>query len=213
MLSCVQLCNPREYSPPGPSVHEIFLAKILQCVAISFSRGSSWPRDRALASCIGRRILYSEGHLGIFTLGQLIIWWSCSVSISPLVGRRAILHASLSFWFPISISISLHTFQHSSQMPIVWRHTASQINQDAKHMCNIWPYVNVPVNSWGLNVPMSSLNNRKTVNAITYPEDPHMPHIYKFSIDITHSKFDLAMTVCKNTGDGTSLVYCHHFSL
>ena len=39
------LCNPMDCSPPGCSVHGIFLARILECVAISFSRESSQPRD------------------------------------------------------------------------------------------------------------------------------------------------------------------------
>ena len=43
---------------PGSSFHGIFPAKILEWVAISFSRGSSWPRDRTHISCIGRWILY-----------------------------------------------------------------------------------------------------------------------------------------------------------
>ena len=46
-------------SPPGSSVHGILQARILEWVAISFSRGSSWPRDRTCISyitCIGRRI-------------------------------------------------------------------------------------------------------------------------------------------------------------
>ena len=43
-LSHVQLCNPIDYSPPGFPVHGIFQARILMWVAISFSRGSSWPR-------------------------------------------------------------------------------------------------------------------------------------------------------------------------
>ena len=37
--------DPMDYSPPGSSVHGISQARILQWVAISFSRGSSWPRD------------------------------------------------------------------------------------------------------------------------------------------------------------------------
>ena len=41
-----------DYSPPGLSVHGIFQARILEWVAITFSRGSSWLRDRALVSCI-----------------------------------------------------------------------------------------------------------------------------------------------------------------
>ena len=55
------LCDPVDCSPPGPSVHGILQARILEWVAISFSRGSSWPRDRTQisgVSCTGRRILY-----------------------------------------------------------------------------------------------------------------------------------------------------------
>ena len=47
-----------DYSPPGFSAHGIFQARILEWVAISFFRGSSWPRDQTYVSCIGRWILY-----------------------------------------------------------------------------------------------------------------------------------------------------------
>ena len=43
--SCPTLCNPVDCSPPGPSVHEILQARILEWVAIPFSRGSSQLRD------------------------------------------------------------------------------------------------------------------------------------------------------------------------
>ena len=43
--SCLTLCNPMNYSPPGSSVHGILQARILEWVAIPFSRGSSWSRD------------------------------------------------------------------------------------------------------------------------------------------------------------------------
>ena len=42
-------------SLPGSSVHGILQARILEWVAISFSRGSSWPRDRTPVSCIAGR--------------------------------------------------------------------------------------------------------------------------------------------------------------
>ena len=48
-------------NPPGSSVHGISQARILEWVAISYSRGSSWPRAQtggSCASCIGRQILY-----------------------------------------------------------------------------------------------------------------------------------------------------------
>ena len=50
--SCPTLCDPLDCSPPGSSVHELFQARVLEWVAISFSRGSSQPgiepRSRAL---------------------------------------------------------------------------------------------------------------------------------------------------------------------
>ena len=53
---CPTLCSPTDCSLPGSSIHGIFQARVLQWVAISFSRGSSRPRDRTLVSCTaGRR--------------------------------------------------------------------------------------------------------------------------------------------------------------
>ena len=44
--SCLTLCNFVDYSPPDSSLHGILQARILEWVAIPFSRGSSWPRDQ-----------------------------------------------------------------------------------------------------------------------------------------------------------------------
>ena len=38
--------------PPGSYVHGILQTKILECVVIPFSRGSSWPRDQIWITCI-----------------------------------------------------------------------------------------------------------------------------------------------------------------
>ena len=50
--SCPTLCDPMDCSLPGSSVHGIFQAIVLEWVAISFSKGSSQPRDRTRVSCI-----------------------------------------------------------------------------------------------------------------------------------------------------------------
>ena len=55
LQSCPTLCDPVDCSLPSSSVHGILQARILEWVAISFSRGSSWPRDRTWVSCIGGR--------------------------------------------------------------------------------------------------------------------------------------------------------------
>ena len=43
--SCSTLCDPMDCSPPGSSLHGILQARVLEWVAISFSRESSQPRD------------------------------------------------------------------------------------------------------------------------------------------------------------------------
>ena len=53
--SCLTLCDPMYCSPAGSSVLGIFQAKILEWVAMSFSRGSSQPRDQTRVSrTVGR---------------------------------------------------------------------------------------------------------------------------------------------------------------
>ena len=41
--SCLTLCDPMDCSPPGSSAHGILQGRILEWLAIPFSRGSSWP--------------------------------------------------------------------------------------------------------------------------------------------------------------------------
>ena len=53
--SCLTLCDPMDYSPPVSSVHGIFQARILEWVAISYSRGSSQHRDGIRVSCTSGR--------------------------------------------------------------------------------------------------------------------------------------------------------------
>ena len=65
LLCCVQslqlcptLCNPVDCSPSGSFVHGIFQVRILEQAAISYSRGSSRPRDWTHVFCTGRQTLY-----------------------------------------------------------------------------------------------------------------------------------------------------------
>ena len=53
--SCPTPCNPVDYSPSGSSVLGILQARILEWVAIPFSRGSSQSRDRTWVSWIAGR--------------------------------------------------------------------------------------------------------------------------------------------------------------
>jgi len=54
--SCPTLCDPVDGSLPGSSINGIFQVRVLEWIAISFSRESSQPRDRTQVSRIaGRR--------------------------------------------------------------------------------------------------------------------------------------------------------------
>ena len=85
---CQTLCNPMVCSPPGSSVHGISQARILEWVTISFSRGSSRPRDWTCISCIGKQILYHwatwEAHRSAKLLLSYIKYHLCMMFLSSL---------------------------------------------------------------------------------------------------------------------------------
>ena len=73
--SCPTLCDPMDCSLPDSSVHGIVQARILEWVAIPFSRGSSWPRDQTYL-LFGRWILYYWATWEAFhmpKLGKILI--------------------------------------------------------------------------------------------------------------------------------------------
>ena len=77
-------------SPPDSLVHEISQPRILEWVAISFSRGSSWPMDQTCVSWIGRQILHhwTTREAPIFIPLQIfkyvISWWANNPNISVI---------------------------------------------------------------------------------------------------------------------------------
>ena len=72
---CPTLCNPMACSLPGSSVHGIFQARILMWVAISFSMGSSWPRDWTWVSCIAGRFFPPGKAILLLTAHCLTHWF------------------------------------------------------------------------------------------------------------------------------------------
>ena len=80
--SCPTLSDPMDCSPPGSSVLEIFQARILEQVTISYSRESSSPREQTHVFCTGRQILY-----------HYATWEAHGYQNSPLI-----FGASLALW-------------------------------------------------------------------------------------------------------------------
>ena len=109
--SCLTFWNPMDCSPPGSPVHEILQARILEWVAISFSRGFSLPRDRTWISCIAGRFF------SIWVTGEPIKnWWieTCRISIilkntNINTGRTKIIICQ-TLWKRIYIYIHTHIY-------------------------------------------------------------------------------------------------------
>ena len=127
--SCLTLCDPMDCSSPGPSVHGILQTRILEWVAIPFSRRSSQPRDCTGVSCI--------------TAGKFFTFWAtrevpnlCLTSLSLEASQVLLLwmqtakHSSVSetcaFCHPKKITFLYH-FTFVTDVPpshpyILWNH-------------------------------------------------------------------------------------------
>ena len=71
---CPTLCDPMCCSPPDSSVHGVLQARILEWVAVPFSRGSYWPSGWTWVSCIVGRFFTiwatKESHLNLPSFSQ-----------------------------------------------------------------------------------------------------------------------------------------------
>ena len=73
-------CDPMNCSPSSSSVHQVFQARILEWVAISFSRASSQPRDQTLVSLTAGRFFtiwatrLPEYHLSYREFSTILFW-------------------------------------------------------------------------------------------------------------------------------------------
>ena len=87
--SCPNLCNPMDCSLPGSSIHGIILARILEWIACSFSRGSSQSCDWTHVYShllLGRQILYhwatGQAYFSMYVGGKLS-WKLCKENFFP----------------------------------------------------------------------------------------------------------------------------------
>ena len=89
--------RPHDCSLPGSSTHGISQARVLEWVAISFSRGSSQPRDRTRVSCIaGRRFT-------IWTTREAVKIWSYPYNLNMELGLFQFVYF-FSLWVVVAFS-------------------------------------------------------------------------------------------------------------
>ena len=181
---CPTLCDPMDRSTPSSSVCRVFQTRILQWVAILFSRGSFWPRDQTLVSCISGRFLtiwiireaqsyissvQSLSHVWLFatpwiaacqaSLSITNSWSSVRLIKSVMRFSHLILCCPFLLLPPIPPSISLFQWVNSS-------HEVAKVQPyigDTKNYIT-WPRL---ASSIGKNLGLDSLRNRRNPREAT----------------------------------------------
>ena len=80
--SCPTIWDPMDCNPPGSFVHGILQARVLEWVAIPFSRGSSQPRDWTQLSCI------AGGFFTIWATLRLVFWFCLKKTRKQTQGKK-----------------------------------------------------------------------------------------------------------------------------
>ena len=155
--SCPILWGPVDCSLPSSSVHGIFQATVLEWVAISFSRGSSWPRVRTWVSCIVGRCftVWATGEVPTPSTYHLFIAAKCLHSNQDILFNLSVLSPDLKNIFPCvwtlsqtrtDINFQLHRKARSSLKYCFSQYCFMSLF----HMINIfslyvylWPYTHV----------------------------------------------------------------------
>ena len=122
-------------SQPGSSIHRIFQVRVLEWVAISFSRGSSQPRDRTQVSCIaGRRFnLWATRNC----LTTKSIKWYLSLTLSTLVNYTQIKNINVNHE-----SSTYKIFVQGKGPYYTWQKSQTQCIHVAKFTCQLgWAIV------------------------------------------------------------------------
>ena len=103
-LSCLTLCDPMDpMDPPGSSVHGILQARILESVAISFSKGSSRTRDRNFVCCIAGGFFTTDSP-GMPVRSLLGLTISICL-LTPFEHKKGILYG----WIEVYVTWIIHT--------------------------------------------------------------------------------------------------------
>ena len=124
--SCWTLCDPVDCSLPGSSIHGTFQARVLEWGAISFSRGSSQPRDRTRVSCPAGRFFTDwaireagNGKIIFFTWGRAVSFWSTGRE-HRMVHKGCISHSEINLFAANSwkINLKIHTYLYLINLSI-----------------------------------------------------------------------------------------------
>ena len=163
-LSHVQLfCNPMGCSPTGSPIHGISQARILEWVALSFSRGSSWPRNRTHISCTAGEFFITESLGKPLTLFFLVLPLYCYQPIS--LHPRAHMLSHVIPWTsarqtPLSMDFSRQ--EYWSGLPFPSPGPYSLLRPISIILSFLWRLSRLPsahLNTFFLNIPTKHLHD------------------------------------------------------
>ena len=123
LQSCPTLCDPRDCSPPGSSVRGIIQARILEWVAMPFSRGSSQPGDLTRVSCIS---CLAGGFLTTSATGE----------------------ALMTQWIPFLAEASLSWVLLPAARRCTWRWTCKRLSASALPSGTTAPCASAVLSAW-----------------------------------------------------------------
>ena len=149
-------------SPPGSSVHGIFQERILECVAIFFSKGPSWSRDQTRISCTASRFFTTEPpgklylciylyiHLFIFKFIWSWIYYSINYFIqlhkihneyiSYIKGINKVRQLSQKKMYIHIYHKDLHTYLHYDKWDLSFTQQLLTIIRSQQHQTAQWEF-------------------------------------------------------------------------
>ena len=196
MYSFSYLCNPLDCSLPGSFVHGVFQARRLELVAISYSRGSSWPRDQTQVSCIAGRFstIWAVSEVKLISRARLFATpWTVAYQAPPSVGfSRQEYWSGLPLPSPGDLphpgieprSLALQADALPSEPPgkLIWAIGKSQI------LSRVWLFAtpwNSPWNSLGQNTGVGRLSLLQGI-FLTQRMNPGLPHCRRILSQLSH---------------------------
>ena len=156
-----------DYSPPGSSIHGVFQARVLEWVAISFSRGSSQPSDRTRVSSNCRQMFYPLSHQGTHFVDVHYIFIPYLKSCLVRGGHRGLINviwadtSRVDTWYTVKCSdLKCDFWQHmccrsAGTIPCLW--PTPLIGIFLLNNCNPWVWVH---KTWNLKGPTRQIFSR-----------------------------------------------------
>ena len=102
------LCDPMDCSPPGSSVHGILQTRILERVAISFSRDSSDPGMEPLSPALAGRCFATEAPGKPVYVFTCVLFFLLLITFLLFLFSAALLYQALSYFSGCNLSIFAH---------------------------------------------------------------------------------------------------------